>query len=123
MLRLFDESAVVGLVKTLGQRLSSAARDSSLLARARDWRCRATGLDLSARIRYGGVLILAAILTHEGLLLIAPRQAAPAGLHAILALIALSAAAAAWAAPRFASAWVARAGDERRVRASEDAHG
>jgi len=69
------------------------------------------------------VLILTAILTHEGLLLMVPRQAAPAGLHALLALIALSAAAAACAAPRFASAWVARAGDEQHPRAREDSHG
>ena len=123
MLRLFEESAVVGLVRTLGERSASAARGSSLLARAREWRARAMGLDLSARIRCGGVLILTAILTHEGLLLMVPRQAAPAGLHAILALIALSAAAAAWAAPRFASAWVARAGDEQHPRAREDSHG
>jgi len=114
LLRLFEESAVVGVATTLGQRLSVSVRDSRVLARVRDWRSRAAGLDLTSRIRCGGVLIVAAILTHESLLLIAPRQAAPAGLHAILAPIALLAATAAWAAPRFASAWVARAGEHRR---------
>jgi len=106
-----EESVVVGSLRTLGERVSSAARDSTLLARARDWRSRATGLDLSVRIRCCGVLILTAILTHEALLLVVPRQAAPAGLHAILAPIALAAAAVAWAAPAFASAWIARAGE------------
>ena len=123
MLRLFAESAVVGLVRTLGERSLSAARDSRLLALARDGRRAALRLDLAARIRCGGVLILTAAITHEMLLLIAPGQAAPAALHAFVVPIALSAAAAAWAAPRLASAWVARAGDEPRRRTSDDAHG
>lgn len=123
LLRLFEESAVVGIATTLGQHLSVAVRDSRVLARVRDWRSRAAGLDLTSRIRCGGVFIVAAILTHESLLLIAPRQAAPAGLHAILAPIALLAATAAWAAPRFASAWVARAGRTSATRVSENTYG
>jgi hypothetical protein len=123
VVRLFEQSALARVAMTAGERLAAAAADSRLLASARDrWR-RATRLDLPLRIRCAGVLILTATVTHELLLLIAPRQAAPAALHAPIALVAVSAAAVAWAAPRLASAWVALAADEPRIRKNEDAHG
>lgn len=119
----FEDSVLMRLIVSVADRLSVAAGDSRLLAYAQGQRRRAMRLDLSSRIRCGGVLIGTAVITHEGLLRIAPRQSAPAALHGILALVAISAAVAAWGAPRFAAAWRTRAGERTRLRTGEDAHG